>query len=55
MKFTICFQDLAPETQADIFMVIKDKFVREGLSEQEAMEEAEHYISTHNLVNEFLL
>lgn len=55
MKFTIFYQDLAPETQADIFMVIKDKFVREGLSEQEAMDEADHYINTHNLANEFSL
>jgi len=55
MKFTIYYQDLNPETQADIFMVVKDKLVLEGLSEQEAMEEADHYINTHNVANEFQL
>jgi len=55
MKFTIYYQDLNPETQADIFMVVKDKFMREGFSEQEAFDKADHYIETHDIGNEFQL
>ena len=56
LKMDIYFQDLSFDTQSQVIQnIVNSLIVEQGLSDEEAEEQADHYINTHNFSNKFVM